>query len=537
LPLPLPPVIIDVLVDRRSNTMSSSSSKSSGSSSSLAVVAASAVVVVVSALAYHYQYLHVGDWSSTNKKRRHIKDADPLVTSATDTATSTATATATATATSHTPPDIPAPLQTRFDACAEIIKTQPPNSLSEAQQLQVYGLYKQATVGNCTLLEAPSRLNVVPYAKYKAWKSLSHNNNNSNDKNNNNNNRTGMDRMTAMQEYIDFTMLLEFTKEATDQADIVYPHDEDAEDAEEHVMDMAGMGLKPSTLINANFSTSIDDDDEPTTTRDLHMAARDNKPERLLELLSSSLPQSPTTTTPPPPMTTTTTTTTATTTTTPSATIDNNNDMNTINDMNHVLVTVNALDDAGQTALHLAADRGHPDCVRILLDHGADIFATDQDGISVFQAAVIAGHFETCRLLLERGADPDQPDVDGDTPRTCAQDDPELRELLLSQGLLDVDDDHNDDDDDASHHHHHPQEDHQDQQQDQQQQTMVGQQIQIDSSFGVVEDDGSVGDGDTDIDIDRDVMMDDDSVDDGDHTRYLDALDDIPIELDDDGDM
>jgi acyl-CoA-binding protein len=98
-------------------------------------------------------------------------------------------------------------------------------------------------------------------------------------------------------------------------------------------------------------------------------------------------------------------------------------------------VTADHADETGQTALHLAADRGSFSVVSKLLDHGANPNKVDNDGISVLQAAVISGNVDTCRLLLERGADPDQADNDGDTPRSCAEDDgtTEMKDLFLSK--------------------------------------------------------------------------------------------------------
>jgi acyl-CoA-binding protein len=94
-------------------------------------------------------------------------------------------------------------------------------------------------------------------------------------------------------------------------------------------------------------------------------------------------------------------------------------------------LNVNYSDASGQTALHLAADRGCVDIVQALLQAGANVNAADHDGISVLQAAVIAGHVATCHLLLQSGADPDQPDLDGDTPRSCAGDDGDAKMMVL----------------------------------------------------------------------------------------------------------
>lgn len=86
-------------------------------------------------------------------------------------------------------------------------------------------------------------------------------------------------------------------------------------------------------------------------------------------------------------------------------------------------ISIDTADSTGQTALHLAADKGFIPIVRQLIEHGANVSATDQDGISVLQTAVAAGNVEVCRLLLKQGADPDQADVDGDTPRSSAMED------------------------------------------------------------------------------------------------------------------
>jgi acyl-CoA-binding protein len=257
---------------------------------------------------------------------------------------------------------VPPQVRSRFEACAAALRSQ--KHLSQPQMLTAYALYKQATSGPCHG-PAPNSLNLVATAKYKAWENLGK-----------------MDKMTAMQEYIDFVMLVEFTKEADDQADIIYYDEEDSKDkGDNNIMEVGGMGLKPSTL---NFEQDEGNDFgmDDALERDLHTFAKNGFAGKL-ELLLETTPVNP-----------------------------------------------NCLDSSHQTALHLAADRGSVECVSILLRHGADPKASDKDGISVLQTAVIAGHHEVCRLLLDSGADPDQPDCDGDTPRSCAQDEAILRDLF-----------------------------------------------------------------------------------------------------------
>lgn len=64
----------------------------------------------------------------------------------------------------------------------------------------------------------------------------------------------------------------------------------------------------------------------------------------------------------------------------------------------------------GDTALHRAADEGHPKIVRLLLDHGALLEAlfTPQYGhlaITPPDYTVHKNHYSTVQLLIDEGAD------------------------------------------------------------------------------------------------------------------------------------
>lgn len=107
-------------------------------------------------------------------------------------------------------------------------------------------------------------------------------------------------------------------------------------------------------------------------------------------------------------------------------------------------------DEDGETALHMAADRGSVACVLLLLNAGADANAVDLCGMSVLQAAVIGGDANCVRVLLRADADPDRTDDDGDSPRSCAEDegDPavkaefqrnELRKRMRDNRIVEVD--------------------------------------------------------------------------------------------------
>ena len=49
--------------------------------------------------------------------------------------------------------------------------------------------------------------------------------------------------------------------------------------------------------------------------------------------------------------------------------------------------SVNAIDDKGRTSLCHAARYGSTDCIHVLAEHGADVFAVDKDGLSPFLIA------------------------------------------------------------------------------------------------------------------------------------------------------
>jgi ankyrin repeat protein len=63
----------------------------------------------------------------------------------------------------------------------------------------------------------------------------------------------------------------------------------------------------------------------------------------------------------------------------------------------------------GSSPLILAAAKGHTEIVRLLLDRGAHINATDYTGWTPLHAAIYGGHVEVVQFLLERGAQLDQP--------------------------------------------------------------------------------------------------------------------------------
>ena len=73
-------------------------------------------------------------------------------------------------------------------------------------------------------------------------------------------------------------------------------------------------------------------------------------------------------------------------------------------------------DKRGRTPLHLAAKRNMPDCLRLLLEAGAETDKADQDGRVPLHFAARLGLLACLRLLLEAGADNNKGDAMGRTP-------------------------------------------------------------------------------------------------------------------------
>lgn len=61
--------------------------------------------------------------------------------------------------------------------------------------------------------------------------------------------------------------------------------------------------------------------------------------------------------------------------------------------------------DFGTTPLHVAAGHGHMDIVELLLKHGADLHATDDDGYKAFFIAAQKGYANVIKLLLGHGSE------------------------------------------------------------------------------------------------------------------------------------
>ena len=88
------------------------------------------------------------------------------------------------------------------------------------------------------------------------------------------------------------------------------------------------------------------------------------------------------------------------------------------------------VDEDGLSLLHWAADRGHTDIARMLLDRDKDLLdMQDSDGQTALHYAASCGHKDLVTLLLKLGADTRVQDSDGVT--ACNGDtDSDVRELF-----------------------------------------------------------------------------------------------------------
>jgi uncharacterized protein len=100
-----------------------------------------------------------------------------------------------------------------------------------------------------------------------------------------------------------------------------------------------------------------------------------------------------------------------------------------------------AWSDDGFTALHFAAFLGNADCVRVLLNAGADVgaVARNEMGVQPLHSAAAHRDVDSCRLLLDAGADPNARQQGGYTPLDEARLNKQeaLIALLLQHGAVD----------------------------------------------------------------------------------------------------
>lgn len=100
---------------------------------------------------------------------------------------------------------------------------------------------------------------------------------------------------------------------------------------------------------------------------------------------------------------------------------------------------INARDQQGRSALHLAAGGGHDELTSILIgEFGADVNARDLNGQTALHHAAAAGHKQTVATLLAKGADLTIQDQFGRTPLDLATMSGHLKTTAILKAALDA---------------------------------------------------------------------------------------------------
>ncbi|CAL8243851.1 unnamed protein product [Lota lota] len=99
-------------------------------------------------------------------------------------------------------------------------------------------------------------------------------------------------------------------------------------------------------------------------------------------------------------------------------------------------VDITATDATGKNALHLASRNGHSLCVQKLLQHNCPVGNVDLQGRTALHDAVMAGCTSSVKLLSDSGASVNASDFDGRTPLVLATQmcHPHICKLLLERG-------------------------------------------------------------------------------------------------------
>jgi len=96
---------------------------------------------------------------------------------------------------------------------------------------------------------------------------------------------------------------------------------------------------------------------------------------------------------------------------------------------------INARNEAGNTPLHYACERGYTEIVNLLLNSGADVNAQNNGGHTPLHWACWRAYAVATRLLLEKGADPGVKNASGgivplDHILSLAPNDPRREEII-----------------------------------------------------------------------------------------------------------
>ncbi|TFL06716.1 ankyrin repeat-containing domain protein [Pterulicium gracile] len=235
------------------------------------------------------------------------------------------------------------PSSTDFENAAAYLSSNTTLSLSNQQKLELYGLYKCATVSITPNVAKPSIFDIYGKPKWEAW--------------NNAGKTCEGSQEIAEQRYLALARQLGWSPSAqppstpkrnadTSANQQSQNDDDDIWDREDDKGKRAGGG---------GFSVSVSSVTAPPMAdgEGVHALAVSGNVESLRDLLSKDASD------------------------------------------------INSVDEYGYTPLHLAADRGHADIVRLLLDYRANVSAKDEDDYTPLDLATIAGHPHIATILSD----------------------------------------------------------------------------------------------------------------------------------------
>ncbi|XP_028307605.1 protein phosphatase 1 regulatory subunit 27b [Gouania willdenowi] len=100
-------------------------------------------------------------------------------------------------------------------------------------------------------------------------------------------------------------------------------------------------------------------------------------------------------------------------------------------------VKLDTIYSSGMAAIHEAVLSGNLECVKLLIQHGADIHQRDEEGWTPLHMACSDGFPHIARFLLSLGADAELENDCGEKPADLIE--PDNKELLQLFGLADND--------------------------------------------------------------------------------------------------
>ena len=101
-----------------------------------------------------------------------------------------------------------------------------------------------------------------------------------------------------------------------------------------------------------------------------------------------------------------------------------------------LMLDINAIDESGNTPLHLAVDRGSQDIAELLIANGASVNARNEKGQTPLYRAIAIGHNEIAALLINNGTDVNNIDGSGTTPlhKAAHYGNVKILKLLIAKG-------------------------------------------------------------------------------------------------------